>query len=59
MLLLFEAISGLSGKFSKSVLIPIGEVPELQHMADFFGSVHLASSYLGLPLGANFKSKVV
>jgi len=47
--------------FSKSVLIPIGEVPELQHLAQFFGYGidYLPSSYLGQPLGANFMSKVV
>jgi len=46
---------------SKSVLIPIGEVPELDNLAQFFGCGvdSLPSSYLGLPLGASFKSKVV
>ena len=46
---------------SKSVLIPVGEVPEINFLAQFFGCGvdSLPSSNLGLPLGASFKSKVV
>jgi len=60
-LLIFEAMSGLRVNFSKNVLIPIGEVPQFQHMAHFFGCRidYLLLSYLGLPLGVNFESKVV
>ena len=60
-LVLFEAMSGLKINLSKSVLIPVGEVTELNYLAQFFGCGvdSLPSSYLGLPLGASFKSKAV
>jgi len=60
-LVLFEAMSGLKINLSKSVLILVGEVPELNYLAQFFGCGvdSLPSSYLGLPLGASFKSKAV
>ena len=59
--MLFEVISRLKNNLSKSVLIPAGKVAELNNLAQFFGcSVDsLPPSYLGLPLGASFKSKVV
>jgi len=50
-------MSGLRVNLSKSVVSPIGDVLELQHVAKFFGFDYLPSSYLGLPLGANFQSK--
>ena len=48
LLLVFEAMLGLR---VKSVLIPIGKVPELQHMARLFGCGidYLPLSYLCLP----------
>ena len=51
---------GLRVNFSKSFHIPIGKVPEIEHLGDFFGCRidYLPSSYLGHPLGANFKSIV-
>ena len=57
----FEVMSGLKINLSKSVHIPVGEVPKLNNLAQFFGCVidSLPSSYFGLPLGASFKSKVV
>ena len=60
-LVLFKAMSGLKVNISKSVLIPVREVPELNSLAQFFGCGvdFLPSSYLGLPLGATFKSKAV
>jgi len=60
-LVLFEMMSGLKINLSKSVRIPVGEVPELNNLAQFLGCGvdSLPSSYLGLPLGASFKSKVV
>ena len=60
-LLLFEALSGLKVNLAKSVIIPIGEVPDLHQLAHFFGCGvdSLPSTYLGLPLGASFKSKIV
>ena len=61
MLLLFEAMTGLRVNLSKSSLIPIGEIPNIHHLASFFhcGISALPSIYLGLPLGASFKSKAV
>ena len=60
-LLLFEALSGLKVNISKSALIPVGEVPNVHDLARFFGCgvEHLPSSYLGLPLGASYKSIAV
>jgi len=60
-LVLFEVMLGFKINLSKSVLIPIGEVPELNNLAQFFGCGvdYLPSSYLGLPLGATYKCKLV
>uniref|UniRef100_A0A7C9AA13 Reverse transcriptase domain-containing protein n=1 Tax=Opuntia streptacantha TaxID=393608 RepID=A0A7C9AA13_OPUST len=60
-LLIFEAMSGLRVNLNKSVIIPIGEVPNVNALAQFFGCKvdYLPSSYLGLPLGASYKSKAV
>ena len=59
--MLFEAMPGLRLNLSKSSLIPIGEIPNIHHLASFFdcGISALSSIYLGLPLGASFKSKAV
>ena len=58
-LLLFEGMSGLRVNLSKCSLILIGEIPNIYHLASFFdcGVSALPSTYLGLPLGASFKSK--
>ena len=60
-LLIFEAMSGLTVNLAKSVIIPIGEVPNVNALAHFFGCRvdYLPTSYLGLPLGASYKSKAV
>jgi len=60
-LLLFEAMSGLKVNLAQSVLIPIGKVPDLHHLAQFFDCRvdSLPSTYLGLPLGASYKCKTV
>ena len=49
----FEAMSGLRVNLSRSVIIPIGEVPNVNVLAHFFGCRvdYLPSFYLGLPLG--------
>ena len=56
--LLFEAMSGLRVNLSKSALIPVGEVPNVHDLTRFFGCgvEYLPSSYLGLSLGAPYKS---
>jgi len=60
-LLLFDAMSGLKVNLAKRVLIPIIEVLDLHHLAQFFscGVDFLRSSYLGLLLRASYKCKVV
>uniref|UniRef100_A0A2N9I5C4 Reverse transcriptase domain-containing protein n=1 Tax=Fagus sylvatica TaxID=28930 RepID=A0A2N9I5C4_FAGSY len=58
-LLWFEAISGLRVNLGKSELVQVGEVPFLEELADIMGckTSTLPMKYLGLPLGAKFKSK--
>jgi len=60
-LLVFEVMSGLRVNLSKSAIIPIGEVPNVNVLAHFFGYGvdYLPSSYLVLPLGTSYKSKAV
>ena len=60
-LLLSEVMSGVRVNLSKSALIPVGEVPNVHNLARFFGCgvEYLPSSYLGLPLGASYKSIAV
>jgi len=60
-LLIFEAMSGLRVNLSKSLIILIGEVPNVNVLAHFFGCRvdYLPSSYPGVPLGASYKSKAV
>jgi hypothetical protein len=57
----FEAISGLKINFNKSEMAPVGTVPALDSLAAILGckTVQLPMSYLGPPLGANFKSKSI
>jgi len=52
---------GLKVNLSKSSLMLIGEFPNIQYLASFFGCwvKALPSTYLGLPCGASFESKVV
>lgn len=54
-------MSGLRINISKSEIIPIGEVENIDLLASFFGGkvIRLPASYLGLPLGARFKSKAL
>ena len=54
----FEAISGLRANLEKSELIPVGRVENVDELADEFGYRvgKLPSTYLGMPLGALFKS---
>jgi hypothetical protein len=54
----FEAISGLRVNLGKSELVQVGEVPFLEELADILGcqTSTFPMKYLGLPLGAKFKS---
>jgi hypothetical protein len=52
--LLFEAASGLKVNLAKSVLIPVGNVQQVDYLASILGCgvASLPFEYLGLPLGA-------
>jgi len=56
--LLFEAASGLKVNLAKSKLIHVGNVDQVGNLADILGCgvVTLPVKYLGLPLGASYKS---
>ena len=58
LLMWFEAISGLRIKLEKSELILVGRVENIDDLALDFGCRvgSLPSTYLGLPLGAPFKT---
>ena len=60
-MLLCEALFGPRVSLLKSVLIPIGEVPHILDLAEFFGCGvdYLPSSCLSLRLVAPFKCKAV
>ena len=60
-LLWFEALSGLKINLEKSEIIPVLRVENIDFLAKAFGFRvgSLPSSYLGLPLGAPFKSVAV
>jgi hypothetical protein len=55
----FQAISGLKINLSKSELVPVGQVTNVPELAGILGCrvASLPLTYLGLPLGASFKSK--
>ncbi|RVW49387.1 hypothetical protein CK203_092674 [Vitis vinifera] len=57
----FEAISGLKVNLSKSEAIPVGECPPMESLVSILGCKIgcLSTSYLGLPLGAPYKSTSV
>ena len=54
----FEAISRLRANLEKSELIPVGRVENVEELAEEFSYKvgRLPSTYLGMPLGAPFKS---
>ncbi|RVW37121.1 Transposon TX1 uncharacterized 149 kDa protein [Vitis vinifera] len=58
LLMRFEALSRLKVNLEKSELIPVGRVENVEELADGFGYKvgNLPSTYLGMPLGAPFKS---
>ena len=59
--LCFEAVSGLKINLSKSEIVPIGEVEEVDRLANIFGRrvAGLPMKYLGLPLEAPYKSTTI
>jgi hypothetical protein len=60
-LLCFEAISGLKINLRKSKLVTVGHEPNQEELADILSCSisSLPLKYLGLPLGAPFKSKAI
>jgi hypothetical protein len=60
-LIWFEATSGLRINLGKSELVQVGEVPCIEELTDILGckTLKLPMKYLGLPLGAKFKSKAI
>jgi hypothetical protein len=60
-LLCFEAVSGLKVNLGKSEMVPIGDVPNIQELAAMLDCriSALPINYLGLPLGARYKSKAL
>ncbi|RVW30599.1 LINE-1 reverse transcriptase-like [Vitis vinifera] len=61
LLMWFEAASGMRINLEKSELIPVGRVENMDDLAWEFGCKvgSLPSTYLGMPLGASFKSTSV
>jgi hypothetical protein len=59
--LLFEAVSGLKVNLTKSNLIPVGNIDQVERLADIIGCgiACLPAKYLGLPLGASYKSTYI
>lgn len=57
----FQAISGLKINLSKSELAPVGTVQNVPELESILGCrvTSLPLTYLGLPLGASFKSKSI
>ncbi len=53
--------SGLKFYLGKSEMVPIGEVPKVEALADILGckTFNLPMKYLGLPLGAKYKSEAI
>ena len=60
-LLWFEAISGLTINLEKSLVLPVGDVEDLEGLARELGcqSRSLPTTYLGLPLGVSRNSMIV
>lgn len=56
----FEAVTELRMNFGNSMIIKVGNVPNIEILAIDLGYKvdNLLIPYLGLPLGASFKSKV-
>ena len=57
LLLCFKAVSGLKINLSKSVIVPIDEVGDVEDLSSIIGCgvESMLFTYLGLPLGAHYK----
>uniref|UniRef100_A0A2N9FS98 Reverse transcriptase zinc-binding domain-containing protein n=1 Tax=Fagus sylvatica TaxID=28930 RepID=A0A2N9FS98_FAGSY len=60
-LLCFEAVSGLRINLGKSEIVLVGPVSDVEDLAHVLGgrTASLPMKYLGLPLGARYKSKEI
>jgi hypothetical protein len=60
-LVCFEAIAGLKVNLSKSVLVPVGSLGDVDQFAGLLGcgTGDLPLKYLGLPLGTSFELKTM
>lgn len=59
--MIFESISGLHINMLKSIVYPVNEVSSIEELADIL-SCNIGAFptiYLGLPLGAKFKSSEI
>jgi hypothetical protein len=61
LLVCFEAVSKLKVNLSKSILVPVGSLDDVDQLAGHLGcgTSDLPLKYLGLPLGASFKLKAM
>jgi hypothetical protein len=59
--LCFEAVSGLKINLPKFEIVPISEVEDVDRLVSIFGCrvTRLPMKYLGLPLGAPYKSTTI
>jgi hypothetical protein len=59
LLICFELVSGLKVNLAKSILVLVGEVSDIGVLAEILGCKvgSLPITYLGMPLGAQFKDK--
>lgn len=57
----FEVVSGLKINLAKSGIYSVGENCDIVSLAWLLGCIigSLPASYLGLPLGANYKAKAI
>ena len=55
---LFKAELGLRINLSKSEIVPIGEVMNVEELASNLRR-HVLMKYLGMPLGAHFKARYI
>ena len=61
LLLCFQAMTGLKVNGLKSEMVPIGEVHNVHVLAEILGCRigYLPMTYLGMPLGASYKSPTI
>ena len=61
LLVCFEVVSGLKVNLTKSSLVPVGSLDDVDQLAGSLGcgTAALPLKYLGLPLGASFKLKAM